>query len=567
MSLRRIAKAGSALMSGQGLNVISQLLLPPIFLHHYGVASYGEWLTLTATVSYLATLNFGLQTFANNQVAICYNGGEIEEANTLQATALLLLLLIVFGAMVLTLVVFLLPVDQWLGLKTSRPIVALTIYLLGLQILVKILWGFFAGTFLVVGVSYRGTNWSNVASLVTNLATAAVALRQVSFAWIAALQLFCLFVFFPLIIFDLRRKAPRIFPRMRYARPSRFGEILRPSGHFAMLFSANFLVYQLPVILMQRILGPATVVVFSLTRTLFSMSRNALTIVSQAMGAEITEMYGKRDWPRLLRLYVLSERVVFALVPVVSIGTLLAAPLLMTVWLHKRSLYDPYVCIAMALISAAMGIKEHKYTFQTSSNEHSVLARVTFWSYILMVVLTIPAIYAFGVLGFLGLWFITEVVQVLIILNVNERLFAKISKLDHSPVYKLFGLMGAATALGAWFAIGAVQRPLFLVTLIAILFIASLLAVSFPLFGLEEVLPARSVCHRPGKAGLTGHTNSGIAVAFIQQPGDFSGRSLRIRTLPLTQALRSRTLYYRDGNGSRPPAADLVGGNAHHLYS
>jgi O-antigen/teichoic acid export membrane protein len=81
-------------MSGQGLNVISQLLLPLIFLRHYGVASYGEWLTLTATVSYLATLNFGLQTFVNNQVAICYNGGEIEETNTLQATALLLLLLI-----------------------------------------------------------------------------------------------------------------------------------------------------------------------------------------------------------------------------------------------------------------------------------------------------------------------------------------------------------------------------------------------------------------------------------------------------------------------------------------
>jgi O-antigen/teichoic acid export membrane protein len=217
------------------------------------------------------------------------------------------------------------------------------------------------------------------------------------------------------------------------------------------------------------------------------MSRQALTSVSQAIGPEVTEMYGKQDWRRLLRLYELSERVVFALVPAVSIGTLLASPLLMTVWLHKRSLYDPYVCIMMAVISGAMGIKEHKYTFQTSSNEHSVLARVTFRSYLLMIVLAIPAIYKLGVLGFLALWLVTEVVQVVAILKVNERLFARISKLDHSPVYKLFGFMGTATALGAWFAIQAVHKPLSQVTLVALLFVAALLAISFPLFRLKEV--------------------------------------------------------------------------------
>ena len=286
---------------------------------------------------------------------------------------------------------------------------------------------------------------------------------------------------------DLRRKAPAVFPRLRYANPKRYAEILKPSGYFGILFAANFLVYQLPVVLMQRILGPASVVVFSLTRTLFSMSRQILTSVSQAMGPEITEMYGKRDWPRLVRLYELSERVVFALVPAVSLGTLLSAPLLMTIWLHKRTLYDPYVCIFMALISGAMGIKEHKYTFQTSSNEHAVLARVTFWSYVVMVVLAVPAIYRFGIIGFLLLWFVTEVVQVLVILRVNERLFAKVSRIDHSPVYKLFGFMGTAILLASWFAIHALQRPLLQVATIAIVFVIALLAISFQLFGLKEV--------------------------------------------------------------------------------
>jgi hypothetical protein len=186
MSLRRIAKAVSAVMSGQGVNLLNQLLIPPLFMSHYGIPQYGEWLTLTATVGYLVTLNFGLQTFANNQVAILYNRDELNEANTLQATALLLLLLIILGAVVLTLLVFLLPVNHWLGLKTSHLVVATTLYLLGLQILVKMLYGFLAGTFLVVGVSYRGANWNNAASLAMMLATVAMVFAHASFAWIAA---------------------------------------------------------------------------------------------------------------------------------------------------------------------------------------------------------------------------------------------------------------------------------------------------------------------------------------------------------------------------------------------
>src|SRR3954451_20708793 len=135
MSLWRIAKNGSALMSAQGVNLLTQLVLPPIFLRKYGVSTYGEWLTLTATVSYLGTLNFGLQTYTTNQVAIHYNRGEVEEAHVVQSTMLLLLLGIMASAALITSVVFFLPINAWLALSTERSIVSVTVYLLGLQIL------------------------------------------------------------------------------------------------------------------------------------------------------------------------------------------------------------------------------------------------------------------------------------------------------------------------------------------------------------------------------------------------------------------------------------------------
>jgi O-antigen/teichoic acid export membrane protein len=253
------------------------------------------------------------------------------------------------------------------------------------------------------------------------------------------------------------------------------------------LYSSNFLVYQIPIILLQRILGPATVVVFSLTRTIFSMSRQVLASVTQAIGPEVTELYGRQSWPRLFRLYELSERIIFALIPPVTIGTLLAAPALMAIWLHKPDLYHPYVCLMMALISGLWAIKEHKYQFQTSSNQHTILARIMFLSYVAMVTLAVPAIRWLGILGFLGIWIATELFQVLTILRLNQRLFANVFRLDFSPVYKLLALMGAGTIGGLWPAVIAGQRSLPMITLTAGLFVAVLLVISYPLFGLREV--------------------------------------------------------------------------------
>jgi len=474
-------------MSASGVNVLTQFLLPPIFLRHYGISGYGEWLTLTAAVGYLSTLNFGLQTFTNNQVAIFYNRGELEEANTLQSTSMLLLASIVLGAAILTSVVFLLPVNVWLGIKLSRGIVDATLYLLGLQVLMRMLMGLVVGSFLVIGVSYRGANWNNAAALTTTLVTAAMAFLQASFAWIAAQQTLTVALFCGLAMLDLNRKAPQIVPKFRYARPSRMVEILQQSGYFGLLFWANFLVYQLPLILMQRMLGPSSVVAFSITRTVYSMSRQALTALTQALGQEITELYGRHEWRRLYRLYELSERIVLAMIPVVSLGTLLATPVLIAIWLHKPTLYDPSICIIMALISAVMGIKEHKYVFQTSTNHHAALAQMTFWSYLGMIAVAVPCIRTFGTIGFLVPWFITEVVQVLYILRFNQRLFVDISELDFSPVYKLFALMSVAVSLAGWFALHAQQRSLVQTAVTAVVFVAILAGVSYPIFQVGEV--------------------------------------------------------------------------------
>ena len=104
-----------------------------------------------------------------------------------------------------------------------------------------------------------------------------------------------------------------------------------------------------------------------------------------------------------------------------------------------------------------------------------------------MVAAAVPGIYFFGAIGFLVLWFTTEVVQVFFILRLNQRLFIQTSRIDFSPVYKLFALMSLAVLPSSWFAIHAGQRSLMRAAVSAISFAAVLVCVAYPLFQVNDV--------------------------------------------------------------------------------
>src|SRR5271167_1291882 len=116
MSLRRILKMLLAFVTGQGVSIFTQLLIPPLFLLRFadGKVVYGEWIALTAAVSYLGSLNYGVQTYAVNQMTIHRNRGEIEECRRVQASALRLFFWVMLAMLPLAGVIAAAPVGQWL---------------------------------------------------------------------------------------------------------------------------------------------------------------------------------------------------------------------------------------------------------------------------------------------------------------------------------------------------------------------------------------------------------------------------------------------------------------------
>jgi O-antigen/teichoic acid export membrane protein len=495
---QRILKNLGAMFTGRIISVLQQVIVPAVFTYRYGRAGFGEWMALSGAVAALGTLNFGVQTFMNQDLAIRFNRGEIEGYHIRQSTALRLLCGVVVIAAVLLLVFFLLPFDTLLRLDIPRRAAQLTLYLLALQVLLTILFGYFGGIFMGVNLAHRGANWNNKQALLSATGLLVGVALHAPFPVLAAIQLASLCACTLAVLVDLRRTAPQIFPSLRFWDASIIPEVLKGSGYFGLIEMSTFLVYQAPLMIMLRLIGPVAVADFTYMRTIFSMCRQMLLIFTSAMGAEITTLYGRRDWPMLSRLYNYSERLIFFLLSLVNLTVLMASPVLITLWIHVKpakgaahttvsGLFAVYPYLLASAVSMVVSLKEHKTQFQFSTNTHVEMARMVFTSYIMMVLVSVGAIHVAGGVGFLWTWLAVESLQTAYLVRLNNRLFQHVESLDTAYIVRLVlfcivGLLAACAALPHTSVL-----PLWKQSGIALLVAGVVAGIGWQLFRVKEV--------------------------------------------------------------------------------
>jgi O-antigen/teichoic acid export membrane protein len=484
----RILKMLGALFTGMGLTVVTQLLLPPAFLHFYGVNKYGEWLVLSGTLGYLSTLNFGVTTYASNELTMLHKRGEKVKYRELQGSTLALSLGMTCIGVLVSALVFVIPMAKLLHLSTmSQTEVALTAFFLGLQTMVTIIAGYYNSLFMVIEESHRGLTWGNVRFFGGTLAAAGLAAFRVSFSTLAFGQF--LFVLFLTLfsIYDLKRRMGDLPLGLKGANWKTAKSTLAPSGQFGMIYAQQFLIFQAPLIMLQWIVGPAVVVVFSTSRTILSTARQSLGKITNAVAPEITFSYAHQNMKRLLNIFHYSEKVVFAGIPIANLGAYLFAPVLLQVWLHRPSLFDTYTYGLMALISGAMSMRDHKQFFQFSTNMHKRLSIIVFFSNLMMIALSIPLTIKMGLNGFLYMWLLSELTQMGLIYFENKKLFNNDPSISMVPVLKLGAVMAISLPICAALLTFARQRSLGVVAVVAVVGMIGLTAESYLVFGLKDV--------------------------------------------------------------------------------
>jgi O-antigen/teichoic acid export membrane protein len=494
---QRILKNLGAMFAGRAISIIQQLIVPAAFIWRYDKATFGEWIALSSAVAALYTLSFGVQTYVNQDLAIRFQRGDTQSYHARQSTALRLLLGVVVITAVVCLCFFFIPFDTILHLHFSRRAAQATLYLLTIQILLIIVSGYLSGIFLTVELAHRGAYWLNAQQFGQAVGLLIGVLFHQPFPVLAAIQAAVLAASVLTILVDLRRTAPNVFPSLRYWDPTSVRDIVFGSGYFALIEWSTFLTFSAPLLLLQRFVGPVAVAGFVLMRTIFSMCRQVLAMFTQSMSSEITNIFGRGDWPSLTRLYDISERVIFFLISVVNFGVLMLSPVLITLWVYKKAaagqphhvsdLFAVAPYVLSSAISIVISLKEHKYQFQFSTNTHVELAKIMFFSYLVMTAVSFGTIQYFGVTGLLWTWLATETFQMVCLVKLNEKLFAHVAKLDiiyitRLTVFCIIALLLAYAALSR-----TSQLPLLPQTGIATLAALIVAAIAWRLFRVKQV--------------------------------------------------------------------------------
>jgi O-antigen/teichoic acid export membrane protein len=383
---------------------------------------------------------------------------------------------------------FVLPVAGLLKISGSPTEVSWTVFCLALQLLATIPMGQIVGVYRAFGQTHRGVMWANLYRTLLLAVTLVLAGLRAPFWAVAAGQVLTALVMLAVVLVALRWSKPEVCPRLDYWDGNLARQILKPSAFFGLFTLNNFLVYQAPILMLQRFLGSEVVVAFSVARTMFSFVRQGAALLEQGIGPEITRLQGVGDMPRLLRLYVMVEAVLLTTVLIVSAGLLLAGPVVLKFWLKRPELFELRLFVPVMLVSVLASVKEYKISFQYATNQHLETGVATCLGYCAMTLASVPAIHWFGVTGFLIVWLATEFLLLGLVHSYNAKLFGGFRGITIRPALRLGLALGLIVLLSV-FGRSLLQSSQYLLQgIVACLVMAVLAGASYFLFNLRAVL-------------------------------------------------------------------------------
>ena len=338
----RILRHLIAVIGSQLLNVAGNVLLMPVFLAHWSVGRYGEWLALSSTAAYFSTLDLGMNSAVGNKMLAAYAKGDMRDYSRSQHSALAFYLALAAGGSLLVgAAVLLFPISHWIGLKLTPPGVAsLVIWLLAVQVLWAMPVGLLTNTYRSTG-SPAKTQWvNNVKTVLLLVIPVTVVIAGGGMRALAAWQLMPLLVLAAFVFWNMRSKAPELIPGVSEARMSSVRELLKPSLMFAVIMVAMALVQQGSVLVVAKTLGGVAVAVFVTTRTLTNVVMQIVNVIKNVMWPNITILYAQGETARLRTMYRLLVLGSTALCIAFAAALWVKGPQVLRVWSHGKLVPD-----------------------------------------------------------------------------------------------------------------------------------------------------------------------------------------------------------------------------------
>ncbi len=405
--VRRVTRGVLASLFGQGIQAASQVVLVPVFLAAWGTQRYGEWLVLSAALTQLTVIDFGIQMYAVNRLTQSYARHDLESYRQTLHSALALSTVVSAGAAICAAVALpLLPLASWFHFRVTSQGTAVAVgMLMILQVLGSIPYGLLAGTYRSITEFARGQMIENAKAAVMFAAAAGLLVAGGGLISIAAAQVTVVAGVFGWVWRDLRSRHPEIALGMLDASKAVALSLVGPGALFFLIQLSFTISAQGATIAVGTMFGAASVASFVALRTMANLFRQGAGVLHSALWPELTRMEATADLARLRQVFLLVSKLLVVFAGAAAIFLHFVAGDMVALWTHHRLEYR------LDLMDALLGMLIIHVLWSTSalvlaaSNHHRIVAICNLLSTVCGFGLGFLASSRFGLPGFVhGLW-------------------------------------------------------------------------------------------------------------------------------------------------------------------
>ncbi|MGO8918771.1 MAG: lipopolysaccharide biosynthesis protein, partial [Stellaceae bacterium] len=358
--------------------IVQLFLLVPICLTAWGTAVYEDWLLLNSVTAFLLLADLGFVQFTTVKLIEAWSREDRERFSREWALALGL-----FGALSAALICLLglsWAKPAWTSLIPARqlqePELASVAVLLSLALVWSILINLGLGAYRARGDLSRSYH---VSSILVALQTAGVAVPAALGAGpIAAAAGNCILtgVMLAAVVADFCWRYPDMTWRPIWPSFDELSQRVRHAiGYLTSPVATTVMVNGPTLILAHSGAPQGAIALFTASRTIAGVARQLPYQFAHPAGVELAGLLARGDRARLSQVYVSASHALAIIVGMLSGFTVVAAPLVMTLWTRGKITYDPSLMLLLVGTTAVCAPAQVAYMLLWYGGRPGLLSR------------------------------------------------------------------------------------------------------------------------------------------------------------------------------------------------
>ncbi len=385
---------------GKFATIFHRIFSVSLLLRSFTAEQYGIWVLLSSLPSWLSLANMGFGTVTGNAVTMAVARDDWITARKHYSNAIILVTTVVgSGLALVSLILTFCPANFFSSYRISENEVKWTLFFLSANVLVSFYCEIFGGRLRAAGKAYVVMSVNGFRPILEVAAIFLALTFLPSFALMAAGSFLVALLHIGVLFVLGSRALPALGFNFSLLNSTTIREIWQKGFAFTAFPLGNALLFQGNILVVQWLLGPAFVALFSTARTLVRSVNQCMELLNQVVWPELTILLGSGQFSRAARLHRLSVSV--------SLLSALAVVGLLILW--GRTLFahwtDSILTLSPSLLLVFLIPIPFNALWFTSSvvhaacNEHEGLAKLYLAACLCSVVLGIVGILFFGIYG------------------------------------------------------------------------------------------------------------------------------------------------------------------------